>query len=102
MAGDWCFPFSTRSLIVSFIFISTAIVAQKAEIPDSVKKAGTCAETYVDGKWFHTWGDGRCPPGTKKSYSSKLNCPPGNVQPSYECANKRLDDINDAFDEILV
>lgn len=85
-------------LIVSFIFISTAIVAQKTEIPDSVKKAGTCAERYIDGKWFHTWGDGRCPPGTKNSYSSRLNCPPGNVHTSLECANQRFDDINNTFD----
>ena len=87
-------------LMVSFIFFSSGIVAQKTEIPDSVKKAGTCEETYIkeEGKWFHTWGEGRCPPGSKKSYSSKLNCPPGNVQTSYECANKRLDDINNTFD----
>lgn len=71
-------------LIVSFIFISTAIVAQKAEIPDSVKKAGTCEETYIGDKWYHSWGEGRCPPGSNKSYSSD--------------ANKRLDAINDTFD----
>lgn len=29
-----------------------------------------CAETLVGGKWFNTFGEGRCPPGSRRSISS--------------------------------
>jgi len=87
-------------LISSSIFFNIDVNAQNVDIPDSVKKTAHCEETYIEGGgWYHTFGKGRCPPGSKKSFSSKKpNCPPGNVQPSYECATQRLDDVSDAFD----
>ena len=83
-----------RKLIFLIILCFFSDAAFSQQIPNSVKNTAHCEESYIDGKWFHTFGEGRCPHGSKKSYSSRrYNCPSGNVQSSYECANQRLDDI---------
>ncbi|SVD16902.1 uncharacterized protein METZ01_LOCUS369756, partial [marine metagenome] len=84
-----------KKLILLTILCFFSNVSFSQEIPDSIKNTAHCEETYINGEWFHTFGKGRCPPGTKKSYSSQRrhNCPSGNVQTSYECANQRLDDV---------
>ena len=67
--------------------------------PSGILKNAHCEEiTGPDGKIYSTFGEGPCPYGSKKTYGQKIYCPPGNVHRSYECASRKLDQINNTFD----
>jgi hypothetical protein len=85
----------TLTFIILFSFNN--LIAN--EIPQSVKNIAICEEVYTEGiGWTHTFGEGRCPAGSNRSYGQKkYSCSSGNNQSSYECATQRLDNINNAF-----
>ena len=83
-----------------FVFISSYVLAQDTNnIEKNYKEIAHCEEVIgLDGKVYNTFGDGPCPPGSKKRYGQKrYSCPPGNNHTSAACANQRLDDINKTF-----
>ena len=87
-----------KFLILFALLINTNYIFSQDDIQKNYKKIAQCEETIVDGKLFHTFGEGPCPPGSKKRYGQKrYACPSGNTHNSLECANQRMDDINAAF-----
>ncbi len=87
-------------LCIFVFFYSSVIIAQQVDLPREIMEKAHCEEIVgPDGKIYSTFGEGRCPLGSKKNFGQqRYACPPGNVQSDYGCAVKRLDAINDTFD----
>ena len=80
---------------LSIFLFGDQILSQSSKIIENAH----CEEIIgPDGKIYSTFGEGPCPYGSKKTYGQKIYCPPGNVHRSYECASRRLDQINNTFD----
>ena len=59
-------------LIIILSICSLNIFAQYSEIPDSIEKQALCIEHLIDGKRYNSFGEGRCPPGSKADLDRAL------------------------------
>ena len=86
-----------------FIFVMLGFGITTPFLFSSNISEAVCAEVVVKDengnfRTFNTFGEGTCPAGSKKLNSSSLNCSSGSKQSSFDCANQRLENINDVFD----